>query len=123
MLLKYLNELDQAVRELDQHPAPESLAHCAECVRVLEEYLDSQMEPVARRGREIMAEMVPASLYARLVGAGPARERPAKPAGRIPETCPKERRHLPVLREPTANPAAVACPKQGRTRSWTTQRQ
>jgi hypothetical protein len=43
------------------------------------------MEPVARRGREIMAEMVPASLYARLVGAGPARERPAKPAGRIPE--------------------------------------
>ena len=68
MLLKYLNELDQAVRELDQHPAPESLAHCAECVRVLEEYLDSQMEPVARRGREIMAEMVPASLYARLVG-------------------------------------------------------
>ena len=85
MLLKYLNELDQAVRELDQHPAPESLAHCAECVRVLEEYLDSQMEPVARRGREIMAEMVPASLYARLVGAGPARERPAKPAGRIPE--------------------------------------
>ena len=85
MLLKYLNELDQAVRELDQHPAPESLAHCADCVRVLEEYLDSQMEPVARRGREIMAEMVPASLYARLVGAGPARERPAKPAGRIPE--------------------------------------
>ncbi|WP_370210452.1 hypothetical protein [Alloalcanivorax venustensis] len=85
MLLKYLNELDQAVRQLDQHPAPESLAHCAECVRVLEEYLDSQMEPVARRGREIMAEMVSASLYARLVGAGPARERPAKPAGRIPE--------------------------------------
>ena len=85
MLLKYLNELDQAVRELDRHPAPESLAHCADCVRVVEEYLDSQMEPVARRGREIIAEMVPASLYARLVGAGPARERPAKPAGRIPE--------------------------------------
>ena len=30
MLLKYLNELDQAVRELDQHPAPESLARCAD---------------------------------------------------------------------------------------------
>ncbi|HEX5676693.1 MAG TPA: hypothetical protein VFX91_01860 [Alcanivorax sp.] len=66
MLLKYLNQLDQAVRELDRHPGPESLARCAECVRVLEEYLDSQMEPVARRGREIMAGMVPASLYARL---------------------------------------------------------
>ena len=85
MLLKYLNELDQAVRDLECHPGPESLAHCADRVRVLEEYLDSQIEPVARRGREIMAEMVPASPYTRLVGAGPARERPAKPAGRIPE--------------------------------------
>ncbi|MFT6600768.1 MAG: hypothetical protein ACJATD_001626 [Alloalcanivorax sp.] len=66
MLLKYLNELDQAVRELNQHPAPESLAHCADCVRILEEYLASQIEPVARRGRQIMAEMVPASLYAQL---------------------------------------------------------
>jgi len=66
MLLKYLNQLDQAVRDLDRHPGPESLAHCADRVRVLEEYLDSQMEPVARRGREIMAGMVPASLYARL---------------------------------------------------------
>ena len=73
MLLKYLNELDQAVRELDQHPAPESLSLCADRVRRLGGYLDSQIEPVARRGREIMAEMVPASLYARL-------HTPARPA-------------------------------------------
>ena len=54
MLLKYLNQLDDAVRELLAHPGQDALTQCNECVRVLEDYLDTQMEPVARRGREIM---------------------------------------------------------------------
>lgn len=82
MLLKYLNELDQAVRELDQHPAPESLAHCAECVRVLEEYLDSQMEPVARRGREIMRQCLARADHAAPAPVPPETGRPgAVPSG------------------------------------------
>lgn len=65
MLLKYLNDLDEAVRLANQDPGPEALALCAERLRVLERYLDAQIEPVRRRGREIMDAMVPPALYAR----------------------------------------------------------
>ncbi|MBL7251644.1 hypothetical protein ACLD02_12105 [Alloalcanivorax sp. C16-2] len=56
MLLKYLNQLDDAVHELLARPDPDALTRCNECVRVLDQYLETQMEPVARRGREIMAQ-------------------------------------------------------------------
>lgn len=66
MLLKYLNELDNAVREADRNPCPETLSHCAGRVAVVEDYLASQMEPVRRRGREILEDLVPSELYARM---------------------------------------------------------
>lgn len=66
MLLKYLNELDDAVRLADQNPDAEALSQCAERLRVLEDYLDSQIEPVRRRGQEIIGTMVPPDLYARI---------------------------------------------------------
>lgn len=66
MLLKYLNQLDEAVHQAERDPSPESLSLCADRMRVLEEYLESQVEPVRRRGREIMDTMVPPALYARI---------------------------------------------------------
>ncbi len=67
MLLKYLNQLDDAVRELATHPGPDAVTRRDESVRVLEDYLNTQMEPVARRGREIMRQCL-----ARADHAGPA---------------------------------------------------
>jgi hypothetical protein len=64
MLLKYLNELDDAVREVDRNPCPATLNHCAGRLAIVEDYLASQIEPVRRRGREILENLVPPELYA-----------------------------------------------------------
>ncbi|EKF72901.1 hypothetical protein A11A3_16335 [Alcanivorax hongdengensis A-11-3] len=66
MLLKYLNQLEVAVREAEHHPSEQEYSRCAQCVAQLEEYLAGQMEPVQRRGHEIMATLIPARLFARM---------------------------------------------------------
>lgn len=66
MLLKYLNELDDAIREADRNPCPATLGHCAGRLAVVEDYLASQMEPVRRRGCEILEKLVSAELYANM---------------------------------------------------------
>ncbi|ASK34741.1 hypothetical protein [Alloalcanivorax mobilis] len=66
MLLKYLNDLDNAVREADRNPCPAALSECAERLAVVDGYLASQIEPVRRRGREIVDGLVSTDLYARL---------------------------------------------------------
>lgn len=60
MLIKYLNDLDRAVQRTAQSPTLEQIGRCAECVAVLQEYLASQMEPIQRRGFEIMQRLLPA---------------------------------------------------------------
>ena len=59
MLLKYLNELDRAVQAARLRPGLEQFSRCAECVDVLRDYLRGQMEPVRRRGTEIMDTLLP----------------------------------------------------------------
>lgn len=66
MLLKYLNQLEQAVKDVCEHPDADTLNRCAGCVQTLDAYLDSQMEPVQRRGRELMAGLIPAHLHAQV---------------------------------------------------------
>jgi hypothetical protein len=68
MLLKYLNDLEQSVRAAQQRPSPEQLADCLECIRVLREYLDQQVEPLQRRGFELMGELVPSPLMREMEG-------------------------------------------------------
>ncbi|MCG8392316.1 MAG: hypothetical protein MI745_04470 [Pseudomonadales bacterium] len=62
MLLKYLNQLEQAVKEACEHPDGDSVSRCATCVATLDAYLDAQMEPVQRRGRELMYGLIPPHL-------------------------------------------------------------
>jgi len=59
MLLKYLNELDAAVLRARTYPDQAHVKRCFECVDVLENYLQGQMEPIRRRGREIMYQVWP----------------------------------------------------------------
>ncbi|MCH8543386.1 MAG: hypothetical protein LAT61_07445 [Alcanivorax sp.] len=59
MLLKYLNELDRAVKAAREHPGLEEYSRCAECADVLKDYLSGQMEPVRKRGTEIMDDLLP----------------------------------------------------------------
>ena len=66
MLLKYLNELEMAVQELAAHPDSDTLTRCTNCVATLDAYLDSQMEPVKQRGRELMDGLMPAELLERV---------------------------------------------------------
>ncbi|WP_111657186.1 hypothetical protein [Isoalcanivorax indicus] len=59
MLLKYLNELDRAVKDAREHPGVEQYRRCAECAQTLRDYLDGQMDAVRRRGTEIMEQLLP----------------------------------------------------------------
>ena len=62
MLLKYLNDLDHAVQEARRRPGPEQYGHCVECAEVLSDYLHDQVEPLRRRGFELMDELLPEHL-------------------------------------------------------------
>ena len=62
MLIKYLNDLDKAVKQAVDEPSAEQYRECLACVKRLEAYLDSQLEPVRRKGFEIMGELLPAHL-------------------------------------------------------------
>ncbi|MGJ3257572.1 MAG: hypothetical protein ACFE0K_14765 [Alcanivorax sp.] len=66
MLLKYLNQLEQAVKAASEHPDRDSVNRCADCVATLDAYLDAQMEPVQRRGRELMDGLIPSDLHSRV---------------------------------------------------------
>lgn len=66
MLLKYLNQLEQAVRAACENPDSATVTYCADCVATLDAYLDGQMEPVQRRGRELMDGLIPADLHDRV---------------------------------------------------------
>ena len=59
MLIKYLNDLDRAVQKAKAAPCVEHYRRCADCVMTLETYLDSQLEPLRRRGFEIMEQLLP----------------------------------------------------------------
>ena len=61
MLLKYLNQLEQAVRAACEHPDSATVTYCADCVATLDAYLDVQ-----RRGRELMDGLIPADLHDRV---------------------------------------------------------
>ena len=60
MLIKYLNDLDRAVQRARQTLDIDSIGRCMDCVAVLQDYLSGQMEPVQRKGFEIMAHLLPA---------------------------------------------------------------
>lgn len=64
MLIKYLNDLDRAVQKARVQPGIEQYARCADCVEILESYLDGQMEPLKRKGHEIMDQLLPAEYEA-----------------------------------------------------------
>lgn len=59
MLIKYLNDLDRAVQRARQAPDMDAIGRCMDCVAVLQDYLAGQMEPVQRKGFEIMAHLLP----------------------------------------------------------------
>jgi hypothetical protein len=59
MLIKYLNDLDRAVQRARQTLDIESIGRCMDCVATLQDYLAGQMEPVQRKGFEIMAHLLP----------------------------------------------------------------
>lgn len=59
MLIKYLNDLDRAVQRARQTLDNESIGRCMDCVAVLQDYLADQMEPVQRKGFEIMERLLP----------------------------------------------------------------
>lgn len=60
MLIKYLNDLDRAVQKARAVPTLEHYRRCVDCVTTLETYLDGQLEPLKRRGVEIMEQLLPA---------------------------------------------------------------
>lgn len=60
MLIKYLNDLDRAVQRAQTQPGPEQFSRCADCVDTLETYLNGQLEPLKRKGFEIMEQLLPA---------------------------------------------------------------
>lgn len=62
MLLKYLNDLDNAVKSAGEHPNSVQLSQCRQCVTTLENYLSNQMEPVRAKGHELMYKMLPHEL-------------------------------------------------------------
>lgn len=68
MLLKYLNQLDAAIERAERDPGQDALDHCIECLHRVEAYLDTQIEPVRERGREIIAGMMSPALNARIHG-------------------------------------------------------
>lgn len=59
MLIKYLNELEQAAQAAISDPTPERYQQCLDCVARLEAYLQSQLEPVRRKGHQIMDQLLP----------------------------------------------------------------
>ena len=59
MLIKYLNDLDRAVQKAQAQPELEQFLRCQECVAILETYLDNQLEPLKRKGLEIMQQLLP----------------------------------------------------------------
>ena len=59
MLLKYLNDLEHAVQKARREPGVPQYRQCADCLLVLRRYLDTQVEPVRRRGEEIIEELLP----------------------------------------------------------------
>lgn len=64
MLIKYLNDVDRAVQKAQSQPGLEQFGRCVDCVATLEEYLDDQMEPLKRKGFEIMKQLIPAEYKA-----------------------------------------------------------
>jgi uncharacterized protein with PIN domain len=78
MLLKYLNELDRAVQAARLHPELAQFSRCAECVDVLRDYLRGQMEPVRRRGTEIMDTLLPEQFDDWMAMVGAARNAEAQ---------------------------------------------
>lgn len=76
MLIKYLNDLDRAVQKAKAAPCVEHYSRCADCVMTLETYLDSQLEPLKRRGFEIMEQLLPADYPAWQAALDAARHQP-----------------------------------------------
>ena len=73
MLLKYLNDLDHAVQEARRCPGPVQYTRCMECADVLSDYLQDQVEPLQRRGRQLMEELMPAELIEAINQSAPRR--------------------------------------------------
>ena len=63
MLLKYLNQLEQAVQAYLLQPEQQRLAICAEQVDILDAYLESQQVPVQQRGMQLMASVLAPLLH------------------------------------------------------------
>lgn len=66
MLLKYLNELEQAVQEASLCPGPVQYQRCLVQAAVLRAYLDGQVEPLRRHGLELMENVMPPELHERM---------------------------------------------------------
>lgn len=59
MLIKYLNDLERAVQRAQRQADDEAIGRCVDCVAVLQDYLVEQVEPIQRKGFEIMAHLLP----------------------------------------------------------------
>ncbi len=77
MLIKYLNDLDRAVQKARLQPGVEHYARCADCVETLETYLAGQLEPLKRRGLEIMEQLLPVEYDSWLAELSAVRQQPA----------------------------------------------
>lgn len=85
MLIKYLNDLDRAVQKAQSQPGLEQFGRCVDCVVTLERYLDDQMEPLKRKGFEIMEQLLPAEYEAWLaeLTSSRLRQAPSQLAGSL----------------------------------------
>ncbi len=77
MLLKYLNDLDRAVEQARACPGVEQYSRCAECLFVLEDYLQGQVEPVRRRAEEIIEKLLPRDFNRWMLQLQASRQLPA----------------------------------------------
>lgn len=59
MLLKYLNQLEEAARRAQVSKDPACLRECAACLARLERYLASQATPIQQHGQKTVARLLP----------------------------------------------------------------
>lgn len=66
MLLKYLNQLEDAVQAARERQTLEAYRQLAICVLKVERYLEGQARPIRERGEQMMMTIMPDRLRQRV---------------------------------------------------------
>ena len=66
MWSKDVTQRERAWKAASDHPDSATVTRCADWGATLDAYLDAQMEPGQRRGRELMDGLIPAHLHDRV---------------------------------------------------------